>query len=153
MWVPPEDKDPVLLHAPTRASVALFGAVRPLTGELVTMFAPRFDAGRFEAFLDLVRRRRDRSRRSVLICDNASYHHARELGPFFERRRGTLRLDFLPPYSPELNPIERVWKLLRHCSLHNQYFPKLEDVIRAVSDPLSRWDRPNLILRKLCCIT
>jgi len=38
MWVPPEDKDPVLLMAPTRKSVALFGAVNLRDGKLVTHF-------------------------------------------------------------------------------------------------------------------
>jgi transposase len=38
------------------------------------------------------------------------------------------RLDFLPPYSPDLNPIERVWKLTRRLCLHNVYFPKLDQV-------------------------
>ena len=37
-------------------------------------------------------------------------------------------LDFLPPYSPDLNPIERVWKLTRRLCLHNVYFPKLDQV-------------------------
>ena len=36
------------------------------------------------------------------------------------------RLDFLPHYSPDLNPIERVWKVTRRLCLHNVYFPKLE---------------------------
>ena len=35
MWVPPEVKDPVVLHAPTRKSLALFGAVRPSDGVMV----------------------------------------------------------------------------------------------------------------------
>jgi hypothetical protein len=40
MWVPPEETDPILLHAPTRKTVALFGAVQPASGRLVTCFAP-----------------------------------------------------------------------------------------------------------------
>ena len=41
-------------------------------------------------------------------------------------------LDYLPPYSPELNPIERVWNLTRRQCLHNRYFPVLEEVVAAV---------------------
>ena len=47
-------------------------------------------------------------------------------------------LDFLPPYSPELNPIERVWKLTRRLCLHNRYFGFLETVIEAVESQFSR---------------
>ncbi|MBN9694117.1 MAG: transposase [Verrucomicrobia bacterium] len=59
-------------------------------------------------------------------------------------------LHFLPPYSPELNPIERVWKLIRRRCLHNQYFPNLEDVVAAITPSLRRWSRPNLTLARLC---
>lgn len=51
MWVPPEDKDPVLLHAPTRTSIALFGAVQIRSGKLVTMTASPFNSEAFAVFL------------------------------------------------------------------------------------------------------
>jgi transposase len=38
-------------------------------------------------------------------------------------------LDYLPPYSPELNPIERLWKLKRRQCIHNRYFPTLDEVV------------------------
>jgi len=113
MWVPPEDKDPIVYHAPTRSSVALFGAVNVRTGQLVAMLISQFDADTFEAFLGHLLGYRSRSRRMVVILDNARYHQAEQSTLFFRRHRDRLRLDFLPPYSPELNPIERVWKLLR----------------------------------------
>lgn len=84
MWVAPEVKDPVLLHASTRKSMACFGAVRPAT-------SPKFNAETFEWFL-----------RS-----------------FLHRVRRRLTLLFLPPYSPQLAPIERVRKLARRLATHN----------------------------------
>lgn len=74
MWVPPEEKDPVLLHAPTRKSMALFGAANLRSGKLVTMLASPFNAQSFGAFLDELARHRDRRRRNVVILDNAGYH-------------------------------------------------------------------------------
>jgi transposase len=152
MWVPPEDTDPVLLHAPTRKSVGLFGAVNVRTGNLVSMLISQFDADTFEAFLGLLLRHRSRSRRMVVVLDNAGYHHAERSRPFFRRHHQTMRLDFLPPYSPELNPIERVWKLIRKRATHNQYFAELDDLIRAVCKPLVEWGKPNRVLARLCCI-
>jgi transposase len=61
-------------------------------------------------------------------------------------------LDFLPPYSPELNSIERVWKLLRRLCLHNQYFETLDDLVYSVSHQVDLWACPNPILDKLCRI-
>ena len=51
MWVPPETVDPVLLHAPTRKSVGIFGAVRLDDGYLVTQMADKFNADSFQLFL------------------------------------------------------------------------------------------------------
>lgn len=153
MWVPPENTDPVLLHAPTRKSVALFGAVNLRHGQLVTQQSPTFGATTFRQFLGKLLPHRARDRRMVLILDNARYHHARSLRPFLDARRAWVRLDFLPPYSPDLNPIERVWKLARKLATHNEYFPKLENLTAAVSTQMEAWKKPNAILRKLCCIT
>ena len=97
MWVPPEETDPVLLHAPTRKSVALFGAVNLRHGALVTHFAPTFDARTFETFLRMLLRHRARGRRLLVILDNARYHHAPALAPFLYEHRQVLTLDFLPP--------------------------------------------------------
>lgn len=113
MWVPPEETDPVLLHAPTRKSVALFGAVNLRTGQLVTQFCSPFNAITFGTFLRTLLRHRSPTRRLVLVLDNARYHHATLLRPYLTEKRHLLSLSFLPPYSPALNPIERVWKLAR----------------------------------------
>ena len=59
---------------------------------------------------------------------------------------------FLPPYSPELNPIERVWKLTRRLATHNRYFEKIEQVAEAVEFQFNLWSRPNATLKRLCAI-
>ena len=61
---------------------------------------------------------------------------------------GHFRLHFLPPYSPELNPIERVWKLTCRCCLHNRYFHDLSDVVQALKPRFHYWSRPNSTLRR-----
>lgn len=134
MWVPPETKDPILLHAPTRQSVACFGAVNTRTGKLATAFEAKFNADSFERFLKLLLKHRPRNKRLVVVLDNAKYHHARALRPFLRRHRKQLTLLFLPPYSPELNPIERVWKLARRLATHNRHFPTLDNVLNAVRE-------------------
>jgi len=153
MWVPPEETDPVLLHAPTRKSVALFGAVNLRHGQLVTQPNPKFNGLTFGSFLRHLLRHRARGRRMVVILDNARYHHACLLKPFRRQHRQVLRLDHLPPYSPELNPIERVWKLTRRLCTHNQYFPELKDLLDAVAQQMAAWQKPNSVLHRLCSIT
>ncbi len=110
MWVPPEVKDPILLHHPTRKSVGYFGAVRLRDGKFVF----RREQGKFNA---------------------------------------ETFLDFLPSYSPDLNPIERVWKLTRRLCTHNRYFSTLDEVITAVESQFALWKIGNETLRRLCAIT
>jgi len=152
MWVPPEIKDPVLLHAPTRKSVACFGAVSLRTGKFIRSLCVTFNAATFETFLKTLLRHRSRGTRMVLVLDNARYHHAVLLKPLLRKYRAVLTLLFLPPYSPQLAPIERVWKLARRMATHNRFFTTLDAVLIAISTCFDRWKTPNLVLRRLCGI-
>jgi transposase len=153
MWVPPEIKDPILQHASTRKSVACFGAVSLITGQFVRRMCTIFNAATFLSFLKQLLRQKRSGRRMVLVLDNARYHHALLLAAFLRRHARDLRLLFLPPYSPQLAPIERVWKLTRRLATHNRYFATLPEVLKAVNACFNHWRRPNKVLRRLCCIT
>ena len=152
MWVPPEENDPIQWLAPTRKNISLFGAVNARTGKLITQFEKTFNADTFEVFIKHLLRHRGPDRKMVIILDNARYHHARKLKPLLRKYRRVLTLSFLPPYSPELNNIERVWKLLRRLCVHNRYFPQLEELVSAISNQTDVWSKPNTDLRRLCCI-
>lgn len=152
MWVPPETRDPVMLHAPTRKSVACFGAVNLATGQLVRAICDVFNAETFAIFLRQLLRHRRCGKRMVVVLDNARYHHAVLLKPLLRKYRASLCLLFLPPYSPQLAPIERVWKLTRRLVMHNRYFATLEAVLEAVNACFRLWQRSNHVLRRLCCI-
>jgi transposase len=88
----------------------------------------------------------------VVIVDNARFHHALLHKPWRQTMAPAFSLDFLPPYSPELNPIERVWKLTRRRCLHNRYFPLLSELIEDVEDQFQQWKSGNGTLRRLCAI-
>jgi hypothetical protein len=125
MWVPPEDKDPIVLHAPTRKAVACFGAVNLRTGQFVRMICKVFNAVTFQRFLAQLLRHRTQGRRIILVLDNARYHHAVILAPFLRQHAAHLKLLFLPPYSPQPAPIERVWKLTRRTPATTGLQPRL----------------------------
>jgi transposase len=152
MWVPPETKDPVLRLAPTRKSVACFGAVNVRTGKFLHSICDKFNAETFKIFLKKLLRCRTRGNRMVIVLDNARYHHAVLLAPFLRKYRHVLILEFLPPYSPQLAPIERVWKLARRLATHNQYFVSLSAIVKAVVLCFDLWKKPNRVLQKLCGI-
>jgi len=152
MWVAPEFRDPIVQHASTRKSVACFGAVSLADGRFVWDTSPVFNAKTFGAFLRRLLRRRSGAKRMVVVLDNARYHHAILLKPFLRKHRRVLTLLFLPPYSPQLAPIERVWKLTRRMVMHNRYFATLAAVIEAITPCFRQWRKPNPVLRRLCCI-
>ena len=154
-WVPPENRDPILLHHPTRKSVGYFGAVRLRDGRFVYQReTDRFNGQSFWDFLKLLQpRSRQGGRRVVVITDNARFHHAKMHQAWREAQAPNFRLDYLPPYSPDLNPIERVWKLTRRLCLHDQYFPTLDRVIVAVEKEFRRWTHGSVTLRRLCALS
>ena len=137
---------------PTRKSVACFGAVSLTSGKFICSMCEKFDALTFEAFLKKLLRHRSRSKRMVIVLDNARYHHAVLLAPLLRKYRKVLTLLFLPPYSPQLAPIERVWKLARRMATHNRFFPTLSELLAAVEQCFDRWQKPNAVLRRLCGI-
>jgi transposase len=144
----------VVYHHPTRKSVGYFAAVRLRDGQ----FLFRRQTGCFngESFWEFLQSFREASaaagRRVVAISDNAPYHRSKLHLAWRTQQAPQFALDFLPPYSPELNPIERVWKLTRRLCLH-RYFGFLDSVFSAVETQFAQWTNPNDTLRRLCAIT
>jgi len=67
-----------------------------------------------------------------IILDNAAAHKNSKLAEYLKRSR--IRLHYLPPYSPNLNPIERLWKIFRETTLYNRYFDTCWDFFAAVRE-------------------
>lgn len=84
----------------------IVGAVNPRTGGLETLIMPYNDTFVFQQFLDYFKIRTD-NRHLVMVLDNASWHKVKSLN------WGNIVPIYLPPYSPDLNPIERLWKVIK----------------------------------------
>ncbi len=113
---------------PTHKCVGYFGAVRVTDGVFLTSRCEdRFNA---ETTFEFLRELRDLDRGvlKVVIIDNARYHHAVLFKDWLRDVEEEFVLLFLPPYSPELNPIERVWKLARRSCTHNRLFEDLGEL-------------------------
>lgn len=84
------------------------GMVAPKTGNFFGIELPYSDTTTFQCFLDEANKTIAPSgKRSVIILDNASWHKVRSLN------WGRFEPIYLPPYSPDLNPIERLWLVLK----------------------------------------
>jgi transposase len=146
-------KEPVVYHHPTRKSIGYFGAVRLRDRKFMFHRAERFNAETFFLFVrDLGSVSCHAERRVEVIPGNAKYHHAKTHKVRRTKSLSRFAMNFLPPYSPEPNPIERVWKLVRRLATHNRYFSGLQEIIAAVERTLSQRHFGNDTLRRLCTI-
>ena len=64
-----------------------------------------------------------------VILDNAKYHYSKEVAEWVKKSR--IKLIFLPPYSPELNLIERLWRIFKKYVMRNKYYKKYDEFKRA----------------------
>lgn len=149
MWIPQEDKDPIVLQEPTRKGISVFGVSNIRNGKFVGMFSKKFNATAFQKFLNVLVKR-GKGKKMQVILDNARYQHAKILEDWLNENKELLFLDFFPPYSPKLNPIVRVWKLLKKLRLHNQYFSNLNGMVKVIAKQFLIWINENFILETLC---
>jgi transposase len=66
-----------------------------------------------------------------LVCDNGRFHHTKAVQEFLNEHRDQIRVYWLPPYSPSLNLIERLWGHLKRTILANVLYRTLDDLVAA----------------------
>ena len=98
---------PVVRDSGDRFSVRLISAVSPRGDMKFAAFEGRMTGLRFIGFLKKLRA--DVGRPVIVIADNASYHKGKVVSLYCRQTKGEVRVENLPPYSPELNPDEQVW--------------------------------------------
>ena len=147
MWFPPEDRDPVVYQEPNRKGISVFGAVSLDSGRLLTSLTDRYNALTFLEFLSSAHRAFPDS---IFVLDNALYHHAGLINDYVSLTG--IRLFFLPPYSPDLNPIERVWKFIRKKATHNVYFASLEELKSALLRQFNMYRKKSREISQLCAM-
>jgi transposase len=111
-------KTPVVRTTGTRHKVNLISAISP-RGAMRFMATEK--SVNAEVFIEFLQRLIINAEHPIfLILDNSSVHRSSEVRTFVESTKGKLRLFFLPPYSPELNPDEHVWNYLKNHNIGRQ---------------------------------
>lgn len=90
----------------------LFGAFSPINGDNYLLEMPTCNTETFQVFIDQFSLQKPHEFK-IIVLDNGAFHHARRLiiPP-------NIALIFLPPYSPELNPAEKIWRFIKdHLSM------------------------------------
>ena len=120
-WAPPGVR-PVAFAQIEREYSYAYAAVSPFDGELVSLVLPTVNADMMSLFL------REASyqyptEQIVMIMDQAGWHRAKNL-----EIPNNITLYWLPPYSPELNPVEHLWDQIRERWFYNRIFESLDAV-------------------------
>ena len=103
----------------------LFGAYAPGDGDHFTLELPRCDSDCFQAYLEHFSQHRPEEMK-VVVLDNGAFHKSKAL-----QLPDNIVLHFLPPYSPELNPAEQIWRYVKD-RVANTVFASLEALAQTV---------------------
>ncbi len=126
-------QQPKINFAPTKEKVAFYGLVNPNTGGLFTSEYTTFNYETFIASIKEYMKVKPSEKQIVVVLDNASWH---KKGVRLLKEEnylpGKLEFLFLPAYSPDFNPIERVWKITRRKRTHNRYFESLINLVETL---------------------
>jgi transposase len=120
-----------------------FSSVCPETGNLFSLIMPYADSQAMNIFLKLLSEQQQ-NERIILCMDKAGWHTTKQL----EIPKNIL-LWFLPPYSPELNPVELIWRELRAKHFNNKTFNSLTQVDDHLEYALNDFAKDKESIKKL----
>ena len=129
------------------ASAYVFGAVCPSQGKAAALIMPICNTAAMNHHLCEISSQVAADAHAVVILDGASWHDSHGLVV-----PGNITLLALPPYSPELNPVERVWHYLRSHWLANSVFRSLADIMDACEMAWNRFATNTGLVRSLCAV-
>lgn len=129
-WCPSGVRPAVPSHR-IREYVYAFGAIDPINGDDYFIITPKCNTAWTNEFLKVLSN--EFKNDYILLCaDNASWHKAQNL-----EVPDNITFFYLPPYTPELNPIEQIWKEVRKDGFKNTLFATLSKVVDKLSSSLT----------------
>jgi hypothetical protein len=129
------------------ASAYLFGAVCPSQGKAAALIMPICNTAAMNHHLSEISSQVAADAHAAVILDRAGWHRSQGLVV-----PGNITLLELPPYSPELNPVERIWHYLRSHWLANSVFHNLADIMDACEMAWNRFATDHGLIRSLCAV-
>lgn len=127
-WLPKGEDTPLKSNT-GRKRVNLSGVLDAETHEVIVKEEIRLNAESTIEFFKLIERRNPESDNIYIILDNAGYYKGEKIREFLTTSR--IKILFLPPYAPNLNLIERLWKFFKKKVLYNRYYESYDDFRKA----------------------
>lgn len=115
-----------------------WGAVDVMTGRTVHIVHKRRNNVGFRRLVAVISRtfelEEHPQRKVLLFVDNDRAHDARPVRNLLAKYHQRIQIEWLPAYSPELNPQEDIWQHMRRRVTHNHYFEELDALLQAVNE-------------------
>ena len=132
-------KQPVSKTSGSRKSYKVFGLIEYFSGRFFCKgHEGRLNSESYASFLKEVMKK-TRKKHLIVIQDGASYHVSKAMREFFQKHSDRLTVYSLPGYSPDYNPIEKLWKKIKEKEIHLHYFPTFASLVKKVEDALLRF--------------
>lgn len=125
MWAPTGSR-PTAVKQTKYEWAYLYAAVEAATGFSSAIIAPEVNTGTMNSFLRVLSREVEPGDFVVLIMDQAGWHKSRAL-----QVPENIVILYLPPKSPEINPVERLWHYMRSHDLSNRAYDDYEHIREA----------------------
>lgn len=123
----------------------LYSAVNPKTGEDFTLILPKVNTDCMNSFLSQFTKKLQ-GRKIVLVMDGAAWHKSNNLSvPDY------IRIIIQPSYSPELNPVERLWQYIKNKTIKNKLYKDLSELEYSISNFINSLSRK--LIRNICHLT
>jgi transposase len=132
-----------------RERQTVFGSFNYDSGQITVSFADRGNSYTFKKHLKKVLWTYKASPKIIIVLDNLAYHHAKKISSWL-LLHPKLELFFLPPYSPDLNAIERACWYMRKKITHNRYIKTLKERKIQFWKMFSHFLMPNEELKVVC---
>jgi transposase len=128
-------KQPTIKTSGKRKGYKVFGLIDYFTGR----FFYKCQESRFnsESYIQFIKEVLSKTKKHIiLIQDGAKYHTSAEARKYFAERQDRLTVYNLSSYSPDYNPIEKLWKKVKKDGTHLHYFPTFQDLVDKVDEAL-----------------
>jgi transposase len=100
----------------------IYGCANPMNGKSFALLLPKANTECMNFFLQELAKE-FANKKVILIVDGAGWHKSNNL-----LVPQNIKLVYLPPYSPELNPIERLWLYIKKATIRNRIYDTIEDL-------------------------
>ena len=138
-WAPPKER-PAVPFQRIRQYKTVYGAISPVDGESIFLILEKSNSENMNIFLKALSEKFKDD--EILLClDRAGWHTSKKL---LEVPKNIV-LFHIPPRTPEMNPIEQIWKEIRKMGFKNKLFKSLQEVIDKFNEVVSELSKNTII--------